>query len=108
MEDVANYLKLQGEPDYIFDVLADTSSAAESGTGTDMMERDGESDPLYDEAVAVVIESRRASISYLQRRLKVGYNRAARMIEDMESAGVVSPVLSNGSRDVLVNAPAKD
>ncbi|MBO0613674.1 MAG: hypothetical protein RL122_1778 [Pseudomonadota bacterium] len=108
VEDVANYLKLQGEPDYIFDVLADTSSAAESGTGTDMMERDGESDPLYDEAVAVVIESRRASISYLQRRLKVGYNRAARMIEDMESAGVVSPVLSNGSRDVLVNAPAKD
>jgi S-DNA-T family DNA segregation ATPase FtsK/SpoIIIE len=108
VEDVANYLKMQGEPDYIFDVLADTSSTAESGTGTDMMERDGESDPLYDEAVAVVIESRRASISYLQRRLKVGYNRAARMIEDMESAGVVSPVLSNGSRDVLVNAPAKD
>ncbi len=73
-----------------------------------MTEREGESDPLYDEAVAVVIESRRASISYLQRRLKVGYNRAARMIEDMESAGVVSPVLSNGSRDVLVAAPPKD
>jgi S-DNA-T family DNA segregation ATPase FtsK/SpoIIIE len=71
-------------------------------------EREGEADPLFDEAVAVVTESRRASISYLQRRLKVGYNRAARMIEDMETAGVVSAVLSNGSRDVLAPAPVKD
>lgn len=109
VEDVANYLKLQGEPDYILDVLADTTSASDAIPGLEpLAEREGESDPLYDEAVAVVIESRRASISYLQRRLKVGYNRAARMIEDMESAGVVSPVLSNGSRDVLVSAPAKD
>ena len=109
VEDVANYLKLQGEPDYIADVLADTTSASDAIPGLEpLTEREGESDPLYDEAVAVVIESRRASISYLQRRLKVGYNRAARMIEDMESAGVVSPVLSNGSRDVLVSAPAKD
>lgn len=109
VEDVANYLRLQGEPDYIDDVLADNTSASDAVPGLEpLTEREGESDPLYDEAVAVVIESRRASISYLQRRLKVGYNRAARMIEDMESAGVVSPVLSNGSRDVLVAAPPKD
>jgi S-DNA-T family DNA segregation ATPase FtsK/SpoIIIE len=109
VEDVANYLKLQGEPDYIAEVLADNSSTSDAVPGLEpLTEREGESDPLYDEAVAVVIESRRASISYLQRRLKVGYNRAARMIEDMESAGVVSPVLSNGSRDVLVAAPPKD
>lgn len=106
VEDVANYLKLQGEPDYIADVLADTTSSSDAIPGLEpLAEREGESDPLFDEAVAVVTESRRASISYLQRRLKVGYNRAARMIEDMESAGVVSPVLSNGTRDVLAAAP---
>jgi S-DNA-T family DNA segregation ATPase FtsK/SpoIIIE len=106
VEDVANYLKLQGEPDYIADVLADTTSASDAIPGLEpLAEREGEADPLFDEAVAVVTESRRASISYLQRRLKVGYNRAARMIEDMESAGVVSPVLSNGTRDVLASAP---
>ena len=105
---VANW-KMQGEPDYITDVLADTTSASDAIPGLEpLSEREGEADPLYDEAVAIVIESRRASISYLQRRLKVGYNRAARMIEDMETAGVVSPVLSNGSRDVLVAAQPKD
>jgi S-DNA-T family DNA segregation ATPase FtsK/SpoIIIE len=109
VEDVANYLKLQGEPDYIDDVLADTTSPSDSIPGLEpLAEREGESDPLFDEAVAVVTESRRASISYLQRRLKVGYNRAARMIEDMETAGVVSPVLSNGTRDVLAPPPVKD
>ncbi len=109
VEDVANYLKLQGEPDYIAEVLADTASASDAIPGLEpLAEREGESDPLYDEAVAVVTESRRASISYLQRRLKVGYNRAARMIEDMESAGVVSAVLSNGTRDVLAPGPVKD
>lgn len=109
VEDVANYLKLQGEPDYIAEVLADTTSPSDAIPGLEpLAEREGEADPLYDEAVAVVTESRRASISYLQRRLKVGYNRAARMIEDMESAGVVSAVLSNGSRDVLAPGPVRD
>lgn len=110
VEDVTNYLKLQSEPDYIDDVLADSTSSSDAIPGLEpLAEREGEADPLFDEAVAVVTESRRASISYLQRRLKVGYNRAARMIEDMEAAGVVSPVLSNGTRDVLVPAPpAKD
>lgn len=110
VEDVTNYLKLQSEPDYIDDVLADSTSSSDAIPGLEpLAEREGEADPLFDEAVAVVTESRRASISYLQRRLKVGYNRAARMIEDMEAAGVVSPVLSNGTRDVLAPAPpAKD
>jgi len=65
-----------------------------------------EIDPLYDEAVAVVTETRKASISYVQRRLKIGYNRAARMIEEMEIAGVVSLVQTNGSREVLAPPPA--
>ncbi len=109
VEKVTIDLRLKGEPDYIADVLADTTSASDAIPGLEpLTEREGEADPLYDEAVNIVIESRRASISYLQRRLKVGYNRAARMIEDMETAGVVSPVLSNGSRDVLVAAPPKD
>lgn len=62
-------------------------------------------DPLYDKAVAIITESRKASISGLQRRLKVGYNRAARMVEDMEAAGVVSAVQSNGQREVLAPPP---
>ena len=63
---------------------------------------DPESDPLYDEAVAFVLDSRKASISSVQRKLRVGYNRAARLIEQMEVSGVVSPMSSNGSRDILV------
>ncbi|HAB38599.1 MAG TPA: cell division protein FtsK, partial [Rhodobacteraceae bacterium] len=62
---------------------------------------DPEADPLYDEAVAFVLESRKASISSVQRKLRVGYNRAARLIEQMEMAGVVSPMSSNGSREIL-------
>ena len=62
---------------------------------------DGERDALYDQAVAIVTETRKASISYVQRRLKIGYNRAARIVEDMEAAGVVSAVQHNGSREVI-------
>ena len=65
-------------------------------------------DDLYDQAVAIVTESRRASISGVQRRLKVGYNRAARMIEEMEASGVVSEVQSNGQREVIAPRPRKD
>jgi S-DNA-T family DNA segregation ATPase FtsK/SpoIIIE len=68
---------------------------------------DGEQDPLYDQAVRIVIESRKASISGVQRRLKIGYNRAARMIETMEAAGIVGPLQSNGMREVLSPAPPK-
>jgi DNA segregation ATPase FtsK/SpoIIIE, S-DNA-T family len=64
----------------------------------------GETDPLYDQAVAIVIKTRRASISLVQRHLRIGYNRAARLIEQMERAGMVSAMQSNGNREVLVPA----
>ena len=106
VEDVVNYLKLQGEPEYITDVVEDTGSS-DAIPGLEPL-ADSETDALYDQAVAIVTESRRASISYVQRRLKVGYNRAASMIEDMEMAGVVSAVQSNGTREVLAPEPVKD
>ncbi|HPE61680.1 MAG: DNA translocase FtsK 4TM domain-containing protein [Thiothrix sp.] len=109
VEDVATYLKQQREPEYIEGVLADTEGASDAAIpGLEPLDGGEEADPLYDEAVYVVTESRRASISYLQRRLKVGYNRAARMIEDMEIAGVVSPVQANGTREVLAAPPVAD
>ncbi|MDH3453189.1 MAG: FtsK/SpoIIIE domain-containing protein, partial [Gammaproteobacteria bacterium] len=101
---VVDNLRSAGDPDYLEEVLcgsSDTSGAA--GTGND----GAESDPLYDDAVAIVTETRKASISYVQRRLKVGYNRAARMLEDMESAGVVSALQPNGSREVLAPPPVQ-
>ena len=69
---------------------------------------DAEDDPLYDQAVQVVMETRKASISGVQRRLKIGYNRAARMVESMEAAGLVGPLQSNGAREILLPAAAKD
>ena len=63
---------------------------------------DAEEDPLYDQAVQIVVETRKASISGVQRRLKIGYNRAARMVETMEQAGLVGPLQSNGSREILI------
>ena len=69
---------------------------------------DGEKDELYDEAVAFVAQSRRASISAVQRRLRVGYNRAARIIETMEETGIVSPMATNGNREVLIPPPPED
>jgi S-DNA-T family DNA segregation ATPase FtsK/SpoIIIE len=68
----------------------------------------GEADPLYDQAVRVVTETRKASISGVQRRLKVGYNRAARLVEDMEAAGIVGPLEANGAREVIAPPPPKD
>lgn len=90
-----------GQPEYINDVTSDTPEYgvdAESANG-------GEQDALYDEAVRIVTESRRASISLVQRRLRIGYNRAARMMEDMEAAGVVSSTDHSGSREVLAGVP---
>ncbi len=101
---VINEIKKSGEPNYITGVLEESTEAVLPGEAP----RDSsgeEADPLYDEAVAVVTETRKASISYVQRRLKIGYNRAARMIEEMEAAGVVSMVQSNGSREVLAPPP---
>jgi S-DNA-T family DNA segregation ATPase FtsK/SpoIIIE len=100
---VVDYLKSLGEPEYIEGVL---ESAEEAGEGGEFGEGAAEADPLYDQAVAYVLKSRRASISSVQRQLRIGYNRAARMIEDMERAGLVSSMQSNGNREVL--APGGD
>lgn len=86
-------------PDYVEEIASGTGSAI---PGIDNITDSGESDPLYDEAVSIVTDTRKASISFLQRRLKIGYNRAARLIEEMEAAGIVSEMQSNGSREVLV------
>lgn len=100
---VVNHLKALGEPNYIEGILDNVTegSAAEGGGYS---ESGGEKDELYDEAVAIVLKTRRASISSVQRQLRIGYNRAARLIEDMERAGLVSEMQSNGSREVLVKA----
>ncbi|MGB1328149.1 MAG: DNA translocase FtsK [Porticoccaceae bacterium] len=96
--------KRRGEPNYLSEI---TDEAASSGvvvpgfSASDESDDNGESDPLYDEAVAFVLETRKASISSVQRKLRVGYNRAARLIEQMEASGVVSPMGNNGSREVL-------
>ena len=100
---VVAHLKAAGEPNYIEEIVQESGSLP--GIPADPGDADGEQDALYDQAVAIVTESRRASISYVQRRLKIGYNRAARIVEDMESAGVVSQVQSNGNREVLAPPP---
>ncbi|MCG5535624.1 DNA translocase FtsK [Ectothiorhodospira mobilis] len=105
---VVDFLKAQGEPHYLDEVLEEPEAGGATVPGLEPVEGGEESDPLYDQAVAIVLESRKASISYVQRRLKIGYNRAARMIEDMEHAGVVSPLQSNGNREVLAPAPARE
>ena len=102
--------KLRGVPNYNEDILAgveEPGSGFDSGGGGEGGD-DSESDALYDEAVNFVLESRRASISAVQRKLKIGYNRAARMIEAMEMAGVVTPMNTNGSREVLAPGPMRD
>ena len=74
----------------------------------EQLQSDAEQDPLYDQAVQVVIETKKASISGVQRRLKIGYNRAARMVESMEEAGLVGPLQSNGSREILIPNAGKE
>jgi len=103
---VVAHLKLQGEPNYIDGILEggtleDGSGGGEGGAAG---EGGGEADPMYDQAVQVVLKNRRASISLVQRHLRIGYNRAARLLEQMEQSGVVSPMQSNGNRDILVPA----
>jgi S-DNA-T family DNA segregation ATPase FtsK/SpoIIIE len=96
---VVNYLKAQGEPNYVEGIL--TNEAEEGGADFGDSAGSNEVDPLYDEAVAIVLKTRRASISGVQRQLRIGYNRAARLIEDMERAGLVSSMQSNGNREVI-------
>jgi DNA segregation ATPase FtsK/SpoIIIE, S-DNA-T family len=106
---VVEALRKFGAPNYISDVLEGPSQPIPGISGEDDetgIASDAEQDPLYDEAVKIVISERKPSISYVQRRLKIGYNRAARMIESMESAGLVGPLQSNGAREVLAPPPA--
>jgi S-DNA-T family DNA segregation ATPase FtsK/SpoIIIE len=102
---VVEHLKTLAAPEYLQDVLEPPLSeeAAAGPTG----EPTGEKDPLYDQAVEIVLRTRRPSISLVQRHLRIGYNRAARLIEDMERAGMVSAMQSNGNREVLVPAKAE-
>ena len=101
---VAEHLKAQSGPDYIEGILSSLDEQEEGG------EMDGEvndeADPLYDQAVEIVVKSRRASISLVQRHLRIGYNRAARLVEQMERSGVVTPMQSNGNREVI--APSRE
>ena len=106
---VVAYLKSQGEPNYIEGVLEggtvdgdeDLLGDGSGGNGG------GEKDPMYDQAVEVVLKNRKASISLVQRHLKIGYNRAARLVEDMEKAGLVSSMSTSGQREILVPARAE-
>ncbi|MDR7308766.1 DNA translocase FtsK 4TM domain-containing protein [Rhodoferax saidenbachensis] len=99
---VVSYLKSQGEPDYIDGVLEGGTVDGEDGEGGG--DASGEKDPMYDQAVEVVLKNRKASISLVQRHLKIGYNRAARLVEDMEKAGLVSSMSGSGQREILVPA----
>ena len=104
---VVDHLKAQGEPNYIEGIL-EGGVAEEGGDGVALeggaASGGGEADALYDQAVAVVLKNRRASISLVQRHLRIGYNRAARLLEQMEQSGLVSSMQSNGNRDILVPA----
>ncbi len=104
---VADDWRQRGKAEYLEEVTQESAVVGMPGISTDE-DDDGEKDELYDEAVAFVAQSRRASISAVQRRLRVGYNRAARIIETMEEAGVVSPMATNGNREVLVPPPPED
>jgi S-DNA-T family DNA segregation ATPase FtsK/SpoIIIE len=103
---VVEYLKARGQPQYIEGILEGTEQDSEPSGQVAGEGGDAEKDPLYDEAVAIVLKSRRASISLVQRHLRIGYNRSARLIEAMEHAGLVSSMSTNGNREVLV--PVKD
>ena len=108
---VVAYLKAQGEPNYIDGVLEGGTVDGEGGDlGGDLTESGGkgdEKDPMYDQAVEVVLKNRKASISLVQRHLKIGYNRAARMLEEMEKSGMVSAMSGSGQREILVPARAE-
>ncbi|HET9748771.1 MAG TPA: DNA translocase FtsK 4TM domain-containing protein [Casimicrobiaceae bacterium] len=104
---VVEHLKAQGEPQYVEGILEGGTASAEDEDVAAGEGSDAESDPMYDQAVQVVLKTRRPSISLVQRHLRIGYNRAARLIEQMERAGLVSAMQTNGNREVLVPAEAK-
>jgi S-DNA-T family DNA segregation ATPase FtsK/SpoIIIE len=104
---VVAYLKSQGQPQYVEGVLEGGTVDGEGGGADFGGEAGGEKDPMYDQAVEVVLKHRKASISLVQRHLKIGYNRAARLLEDMENAGMVSAMSGAGQREILVPARAE-
>jgi len=103
---VVEYLKTQGEPNYIEGVLEGGNLSDEGSNldGSPMGGSEGEQDPMYDNAVAIVLQHRKASISLVQRHLRIGYNRAARLLEQMEKSGLVSAMSTNGNREIVVPA----
>ncbi|MDC8785930.1 DNA translocase FtsK [Roseateles koreensis] len=103
---VVQYLKSQGEPNYIEGILEGGVLEGEGGEAGGGASGDGESDPMYDQAVGIVLQHRRASISLVQRHLRIGYNRAARLLEQMEKSGLVSSMGTNGNRDLII--PKRD
>jgi DNA segregation ATPase FtsK/SpoIIIE, S-DNA-T family len=104
---VVNHLKSLAQPQYVDEILESPEALTEGGSeGAEG--GNAEADPLYDQAVAIVLKTRRPSISLVQRHLRIGYNRAARLIEQMERAGLVSAMQSNGNREVLAPASAAD
>jgi S-DNA-T family DNA segregation ATPase FtsK/SpoIIIE len=106
---VVAYLKTQGEPNYIEGILEGGVLDGENtdpGAGPGGAGGDGEADPMYDQAVGIVLQHKRASISLVQRHLRIGYNRAARLLEQMEKSGLVSGMATNGNRDLLL--PKRD
>ena len=103
---VVKYLKSHGEPNYIEGILEGGTLEGESGEPGAPGESNGEADPMYDQAVSIVLQHKRASISLVQRHLRIGYNRAARLLEQMEKSGLVSSMATNGNRDLLV--PRRD
>ena len=105
---VVEFLKQTAPPDYLEEITRESSDSSDGFNMSGESSNNSENDALYDEAVMFVTESRKASISSVQRRFKVGYNRAATMIEAMEAAGVVSAAESNGSRVVLAPPPSRD
>ena len=105
---VVEQLRALGAPEYIDAIVNAPAEGMEEGAGFDAVDTGGEQDELFDQAVRIVTETRRASISGVQRRLKIGYNRAARMMEDMERVGIVGELQSNGAREVLAPPPPKD
>lgn len=108
---VVRNLKKSGSPRYIDEILQAPTSPTPGLIGIDVADIDdidAEQDPLYDQAVQIVMDTRKASISGVQRRLKIGYNRAARMVESMEQAGLVGPLQPNGSREILAGPAAKE
>ena len=102
VEEIVAYLKTQGSPQYLEAITIDDDEDGEDGGGPVGTGNLGESDDPYDQAVAIVLRDGKASTSYVQRRLGIGYNRAASLIERMEKAGIIGPANHAGKREILV------